>query len=438
MRFGDQAAGCGKLEFGMRDSRFMNTERPSSTHLPALDGARGIAVLLVIGCHISEHFEFASRPLRMIKAAAFAGWTGVDLFFVLSGFLITGILWDSKRGLNYFRNFYARRTVRIFPLYYAALVILFVLVPAIFRNDSAASGVLDATINARRYWVWFGTYLVDVLIALKGAFLFGGHFWTLAVEEHFYLLWPVLVYKLERKTLISVCVAVFVTAFLLRAGMILSGASPFAVYVLTPCRMDGLALGSCLALSLRGPRGIEPLVRRARIVLPISAILWIGIMWAKGGWGQYGLIAQTVGYSVTESFYASVLIFALASRGLSTALSAGALRFFGKISYALYVFHVPIIAFLATRYAPGDPARSMIVPLKMALPDGAFVRSILAPALDALTFVILAVGLSVGAALTSWYLIERPCLRLKRFFPYKANVPSEELSSSGSVAQPAL
>jgi peptidoglycan/LPS O-acetylase OafA/YrhL len=416
----------------------MNIRRPSSTHLPALDGARGIAVLLVIAVHISEHLDFTSPPLRIIKSIAFAGWTGVDLFFVLSGFLITGILWDTKGERGYFRNFYARRTVRIFPLYYAALVILFILVPALFRNDSGSGGILDATINARHYWVWFATYLVDVLIAVKG-FLFAGHFWTLAVEEHFYLLWPVLVYKLERRTLISVCVVVFVAAFLLRAGMILSGASHFAVYVLTPCRMDGLALGSCLALVIRGPDGLEALVRRARIVLPISAILWIGIMWAKGGWSQYGLIAQTVGYSVTESFYASVLIFALASRGLATALSAGVLRFFGRISYALYVFHVPIIFFLGTRYLPGDPDRSMILPLTRALPDRPFARHILAPGLDALVFTILAVGLSVGAALISWYLLERPCLRLKRLFPYHgANARAEEMPSPENTAQAGL
>ncbi len=176
-------------------------------------------------CHISEQFRTSNIAALWLKAVVFAGWTGVDLFFVLSGFLITGILWDAKGSSGYFRNFYARRTVRIFPLYYATLVILFVLVPALSSGDAPGGRMFQELMQARPHWLWYGTYLVDVLVAWKG-FLFAGHFWSLAVEEHFYLVWPVLVHRLFRRTLLSVSLALIVAPLILRAVMVVCKAAP--------------------------------------------------------------------------------------------------------------------------------------------------------------------------------------------------------------------
>jgi peptidoglycan/LPS O-acetylase OafA/YrhL len=376
-----------------------------------------MAVLLVMICHISEQVHPTNSLSRSIKSVAFAGWTGVDLFFVLSGFLITGILWDAKGGNAYFRNFYARRTLRIFPLYYATLAIVFILVPAISPKSAAADGLFSELLLSRHYWAWYGTYFIDLLFALKG-FMFAGHFWSLAVEEHFYLVWPLLVHKLARRGLMSLCLALIALAMVLRFTMLVSMFPPVAIYVLTPCRMDGLALGALLALTLRGPNGLELMRRFARVGLAISGVMWITLMWLQHGWSQYGLIPQTVGYLVTEVFYGAVLVFTLTSKRIAAFMSVRPLRLMGKISYALYVFHVFIVILVARFIALGTVSHYSIVFSLMKSIGGAFVPGRFLMLLDSVVYMAVAIGLSVGVALLSWHILELPCLRLKQFFPY--------------------
>jgi len=378
----------------------------TSVHIPALDGVRGLAIPLVLVCHLSEHFQFSALPLQWMKAVAFAGWTGVDLFFVLSGFLITGILWDAKGGRGYFRNFYARRTIRIFPLYFAALAILFIAIPALSP---------EYAISSRHYWAWFCTYSVDFLIALKG-FQFPGHFWTLSVEEHFYLVWPLLVYKLSRRALMATSVSLMVAALVVRVAMVLANAPSTAIYVLTPCRMDGLALGAFIALALRGPDGLQTLVRLARLVLPASALLWVTLLVLQGQWSQYGPVPQTVGYLVAEMFYGSLLVFTLASSRVAAAASIRSLRFLGKISYGVYVIHVFVVFLVSPFFARGVSSNYSIVFSAATHLVGARTFGAGMLVLDGAAYIALAVGLSVGAALLSWQILELPCLRLRRYF----------------------
>jgi len=391
---------------------------PSSTHLPALDGLRGVAVLLVVICHISEQFYPPNVAARCLQAVAFVGWTGVDLFFVLSGFLITGILFDAKGGSGYFRNFYARRTVRIFPLYYVTLAILYLLLPALLSGRANGDRLFQALMQSQPHWAWYGAYLVDVLIAWKG-FLFAGHFWSLAVEEHFYLVWPFLVYSFSRRRLVSLSLGLFVAPLILRAVMVLCHAAPTAIYVLTPCRMDGLALGAVLALTLRSPQGLQTMLRFARFALPAAGAMWFTLFVLQGGWGQYGPIQQTLGYLVTEVFYGAVLVMTLASTGLAAVMSVGPLRLLGKISYAVYVFHGFLVALCARYFALGAVSRhSIVFSLIDRLAGAPVVPGSFLLLLDAIAYLALALGLSVGMALLSWYALELPCLRLKRFFPY--------------------
>ncbi|MBD0321145.1 MAG: acyltransferase, partial [Gemmatimonadetes bacterium] len=179
-------------------------------HLPALDGLRGVAVALVVLLHFTL-FVPAGPVESFFSRGVGTGWMGVDLFFVLSGFLITGILYDSRDSPAYFRNFYARRSLRIFPLYYAYLFAIFAVLP---RVQAGAAGPAE---ESARIWVW--TYLSNVLFARGGWEVMPGHtthLWSLAVEEQFYLLWFAAVVMAPRRWLLPTIVGCLVVAPIFR------------------------------------------------------------------------------------------------------------------------------------------------------------------------------------------------------------------------------
>ncbi len=216
----------------------------SRVRVPALDGLRGIAVLAVIFCHLSDYYPEQNAA----KIFLHAGWCGVDLFFVLSGFLITGILLDTRRAQNYFRAFYARRVLRIFPVYYATL--LSVLAIAHFFPK------LNSVLPIAHDRIFYFFYLNNWWPLLKDSWHANiiGHFWSLAIEEQFYLVWPFLVWLLSRKQMETAAIA----------GIVLAPVIRFAIYahygeardiVENPfCRMDSLLIGALLASLVRkGP-----------------------------------------------------------------------------------------------------------------------------------------------------------------------------------------
>ena len=241
-----------------RPVRYSHTKRSAAVaappagagrHISALDGIRGVAVLLVLIFHVFQVEPAPSHPLlRMGYAATLFGQTGVDLFFVLSGFLITGILLDTKSSRRYFVNFYGRRTLRILPLYYGSLVVFLVVLPRLV--DFHASGIPP---------IWFWTFSTNVAVTqgLDPGEL--GHYWTLAIEEQFYLVWPLVVFALGRVALMRVCMASLVAAAALRMFVESRGISCFMI---TFCRIDTLLLGALLALVARSPRGLASLAAR--------------------------------------------------------------------------------------------------------------------------------------------------------------------------------
>src|SRR5947209_649249 len=165
---------------------------PPGTHMPALDGLRGLAILMVLAFHFSLGHLAPERFLLAIPyTVAGIGWVGVDLFFVLSGFLITGILYDAKASQTYFRDFYAKRVLRIFPLYYGVLVAFFMVIPLVHPLRSVTE------LKPVQAWAWL--YATNVKDSLAGDWCFDkvwvrlNQFWSLAVEEHFYMIWPVAV-----------------------------------------------------------------------------------------------------------------------------------------------------------------------------------------------------------------------------------------------------
>lgn len=371
-------------------------------YIPALDGVRGVAILFVLLHHcrslLNPHFYIQNILIRFFEL----GWCGVELFFVLSGFLITGILLDSRNSPNYFSTFYARRILRIFPIYYAYLALVFVGLR--IWHDVSGVGNPAAHIDP---W-WYLTYLQNFRpnTMLLDAYL--GHLWSLAIEEQFYLVWPLLVLLVNRNVLTWICLSLFPASLIIRLHYA-GHSGPLAQFVntFTPASLDSLAAGALLAIVIRNPDWL----RRARsIVHPLIAgsLIWFSILaWRSGSLFEYFPLIQSWGITALTLLFAGVIFLAATSRhGILTAiLNVKPLRFIGKISYGLYVLHPLVIG--------------MLLPLFAAVPANAAVDFALNSEKIA---IILLTSIAVAAA--SWFLFEKPILELKKHFRYAQPAPS--------------
>lgn len=342
-------------------------------HIPVLDGVRGLAVLMVMA------FHYPKQPLnlfeRLVARVSMPGQTGVDLFFVLSGFLITGILLDAKGSANGLRNFYARRVLRIFPLYYGVLAVLFFLLPA--------ASLLPTTPIRQQLWFW--TYLQNVgftFTNLPGP----NHFWSLAVEEQFYLLWPLLVIRWDVGRIIRSLVGAIVISIVARCVLISLG---YGTFYFTLCRLDGLALGGLLAIAARSKRGLSRLAPYARWCLYICTVP-MGVAYVLLSGSRLDPL-QVVKSTAIGILYAALIIIALTARPksiLPLIFNVSPLRSIGKYSYAMYIFHPFVfgMVFPVVRHQPliGQMA--------------------------------VAGGITYVCALLSWYTWEYPFMQLKRRF----------------------
>src|ERR1700674_1734773 len=218
--------------------------------LPALDGLRGIAILAVFFFHYAGGASVHSRSpiVRGILAALGLGWTGVDLFFVLSGFLITGILFDTHNDAGYYRNFYARRVLRIFPIYYLLVAVFLCLGPFAGAHWKAGHLFFLIYLGYPAALIWPSLTTAAPSLALT-------HLWSLSVEEQFYMVWPWVTAKLRRPTaILRGCLIVAASALAIRVLIWASGwpnADWPSAFLL--CRMDQLALGAAIAILVRGP-----------------------------------------------------------------------------------------------------------------------------------------------------------------------------------------
>jgi peptidoglycan/LPS O-acetylase OafA/YrhL len=366
--------------------------RHMTSRVPALDGLRGVAILLVMVYH--QTLLVGETPVdRFVGFWTLSGWIGVDLFFVLSGFLITGILLDAKGKGHYFRNFYARRVLRIFPLYYAVVAFSLLILPRLPIWNPERLGRISG--DEIFYW----TYLSNVSIALHSAFRHGilDISWSLAIEEQFYLIWPLLVLVLSHRRLTQLCVALIATALAWRAAMLLAGVPPIAIYVLTPGRLDPLMVGALIALAVRGTF-FTRLSRRARPVLLASAGVLVVIAIASGGFDPYAPAMQVAGYTALAVLFGAILVITLTTA--PRVLQQPILIAFGKYSYALYLFHLPIRAVIRDRfYGPEQ-----------------FLTIVGSPLAGQVVFYLLATAAAFVAAWLSWHLYERHFIALKRYF----------------------
>ena len=327
-----------------------NGRVPSRDRLPVLDGIRGIAILLVMTFHFWMVGIAGGSLLRerVYGDVAGMGWMGVDLFFVLSGFLITGILYDSREASHYFRVFYARRTVRIFPLYYAALAIFLLVGPLVLAHLHRTTLASIHSTSAASLFSW--TYLLNWYMGLKGWDAVARplvQFWSLAVEEQFYLIWPFLVLKLPRRRLMGVCAGLMVLAFTLRAVMYWLQ-FPYASYTWTICRADSLAIGAIVALAVRHPDDWKKLLKWSRrLALPaLAAVISGRINCSVGPGNSPTIFMNTFGLTLVGIFFGATLALAVALHQESPwhhILASPFLRFLGKYSYCLYVCHMPVI-----------------------------------------------------------------------------------------------
>lgn len=375
-----------------------------TTHLPSLDGIRGLAILMVI----AHNAQLLDLPVMhgAVAVAQFIlniGWVGVQLFFVLSGFLITGILLDSVGQPHGLRNFIARRALRIFPLYYGALVLIFVLLPVLGAQPEMYKAQAP-------YQIWLWAYLSNWTDAMGIGPKSLPHFWSLAVEEQFYLLWPLLVFSLRTPKRVAVmCVVVSVVSLVCRIALYNADANHHVVYEWTICRMDALALGGLAATCWRVEAWRDWIAgHRRQLTWGLLLVLAGSFLWTHA-FPRASIRSMTEGYTVLAIVFAAWLYLAanrdaqVANTGVPTPLWHRALRHpvlqsVGKYSYGMYVIHKPLHDLFSA-----DLLARMGVQTEGHI-------------LNASLHVLAVTLISYAAAWLSYHLYEVHFLRLKRYF----------------------
>ena len=350
----------------------MLIQRPTwlPSYIPELQGLRGLAVLAVVFYHCHPRLEGT-----WIHYASLWGWAGVNLFFVLSGFLITSILLEAREKPNYFKNFYGRRALRIWPVYVLVLVVVYLNAPW-FIGPTIAEAVKAAP------WVAYIFFVQNLLhLALPAAI---GPTWSLAIEEQYYFLWAPVVRFLRRPWMLAAVLG----AALIASPLIRLADLKWMTPTHTLIHLDGIALGSLLALGLH--------------TLGVSRRVWLWM----------GLGAMTVGFLAAATIaggtsfldtalalgFGGTMLAAIASTGARNPLSAllrrGPLAFYGRISYGLYMTHIIVFIYFGWFDARMD-------------------RYGIAGNLAVVAFRLAA---STVAATLLWYGFESRILKLKRFF----------------------
>lgn len=370
-----------------------SSPQPTSVHAPSrifeLDGFRAAAVLMVLFHHLFYGWPtpaLASIP-GVFRAFLSRGWLGVDLFFVLSGFLITGILLDTKHTEHYFRNFYTRRILRIVPLYLTCILLMYLC----YRDKGA-------------YFRLSLVYLANFAYFFRIPKPHGpGVFWSLAIEEHFYLLWPLVVRFLSKAWLLALIVLLLVGTPILRGICAHAGMDPeLQIYSYSFFRFDGLALGALLALWARSDfYSRSGAWKLAGLLIGSAALIMVvglpyNITTAKT------VAASSLHFTQAEFVFAGLMALALVYRGsrFTGFLRSRAARITADLSYCIYLIHLTL----------GDLYYRLLHSLKFSdvARFGAF---------GSLGVRIVVVGTaSFALAALSKKFLEDPFLRLKRYF----------------------
>jgi peptidoglycan/LPS O-acetylase OafA/YrhL len=353
----------------------MGPDSTAEHHILALDGLRGLAVLSVFVFHSVGPLITPGGPVD------YMGWLGVDLFFVLSGFLITSILLRARDADNYYRVFYARRALRILPLYYLVLSL-----SLLTTHDHYPF----------RAQIWFWLNLSNLATAFNPMLIpWLSHYWSLAVEEQFYLIWPAVVRRVNSTALFNLCIFVIVLLLVVRnipAVEALSSHWDNLLYRLTPFRVDTLCGGALLAIVVYRTPNIAKLRTPLRITCLTSAALFLWI-------AHHHLLLQ-FGYTAGVMSFTSLVGLALYPGTLSRILSMPALTATGRYSYCIYLLH-PVLIQHANHFLP------------QRLPVGRW------HAPSVILLACIEFLMVFGVAALSYRFIENPILSLKRYAKYR-------------------
>ena len=367
------------------------SERPADLQrIPELDGVRGCAILLVLLWHyVAEqiHAPLHSAAGRVVQVLGLC-WSGVDLFFVLSGFLIAGILLDHRGAANYFRVFYIRRVCRIFPLYFLLLGLFVVGAATAVGRDPRFHQLFAAPMPLWSY----ALFVQNIVMGARETFGAGwlGVTWSLAVEEQFYLVLPLVVFLVPRRVLPQALLAAVLCAPVLRG---LTGG--FESFVGMPWRADSLLMGALLACGLRAPGFVAAAGRHRRGLRTLFLMLLAGaavMTWKKHVFGM-------LDHSWLAALYALVIFLPLLGRDgrFARALRFPGLTWLGRVSYGVYMFHQPVSGLVH------GWLRGAVPGIQSARDAG---------------ITLLALALTLLAAAASYYLIEQPIFRYGHTFRY--------------------
>ncbi len=382
--------------------------------IPQLDGLRGIAIGLVLLHHFIYQFH-APMPetlTTVVFSVAKLGWSGVDLFFILSGFLIGGILVDARDSDCYYRTFYIRRVFRILPIYLALLLLGFLLLELAGSNGPMYGG---APLHVAP-WLYYFTFTQNFFFATHVQMVWYLQVtWSLAVEEQFYLTLPLLVRTISREKLLVTAVSMVVFFSVLRSALYLGGyLTPMQAYVLPFCRFDSLFLGVTCALLLRDQAWKARFERHPRLLLAATALFGCFFFLMDHNLWSKNVLLHTAGFTVIGLFYASTMLLVLIHPQfpLSRALTYKPLIQLGTVSYCVYLIH------------------GLVLPVVDQI-----VKSFLAPS-DLEMWVVILTGVTMTFLLAqgSWILFESRMIAIGHKFTYTGR-PSLE-AAGGPASNP--
>lgn len=372
-------------------------------YIKGLDGLRAIAVLLVMFGHISSSLNWPvesgfQKPFNLLTNM---GWIGVQLFFVLSGFLITQILIKDRAKPNYFKNFYIRRSLRIFPIYYLTLLFFFVLIPLTVGTPEWLGDSVDDQL-------WFWTYLQNWNrpFSNHGAL---APLWSLAIEEQYYLIWPLFVFMFQNRTLKIICFFMIVSAPIFRFFLFNylpnyvegENIAKATAYNFTIARWDAIAIGSLIGIFVKEGKSqiLQSIAKYGIIILAIIILTQIALF------SNFTSVSSGIGLlnQTTAAFFFGcviILVYSSVSSNLSiSVLELAPLKSIGKISYSMYLFHLPLTVVWLGYW-------------KVSFESVSALKTLIIVFFHYATLVLITYGLS----LLSWKVFEHPILRYKDRF----------------------